>query len=125
MDQRPRAIKTRPVQNGSLRDNPASQSSPCLAGGKSTATTRGRDRAKPNIPREINPLKIAPPAAPLAAAVPNNAKIKGPAQAGILKANSRPRPTELPLLERRDKLGPNDTARVLDLPVKYITPINK
>ena len=96
IDHRPKAIRTIPAQKGILEDNPANQSSPRLAGVKSTATTRGRDRAKPNMLSEINPFIIAPPDAPLAAAVPRSANINGAAQTGMLKANKKPRPAEPP-----------------------------
>ncbi len=122
MDHSPRTIKTAPVQNGSRADNPASQSSPRRAGGKSTATTRGRDSAAPNIARETKPPTTAPPPAPLAAAVPSSAKINGAAQAGMLKANKIPRPAEPVSPDSRDRLGPSDTSKTRDLPVTYIIP---
>lgn len=55
IDQPPRATSRSPVQKGSRRESPASQSSARRAGSRSTAASSGTESAKPKSPRARKP----------------------------------------------------------------------
>ena len=75
------------------------------------------ERASPNSPSEMKPLSSVAPLAPLAAAIPSKAKIKGVAQAGTLSPKRTPIKAEP---RRRDiwaRLGSRENRRDCVFPI--------
>src|SRR5262249_10820783 len=122
IDQTPSATSRSPVQNGSRRNSPASQSSARRAGSNSTGTINGNESARPNRASATKPLASGAPAAPPAAAAPSNANSSGAAQAGMLRPNSTPRAAEPCRSAKRPSFGPSETISGLIVPVRYRTP---